>query len=140
MTPEQITDDRLVELADAASQGQREAWSSIYEGMKAAVVIPSRDPLVTIAEVRTDYADALFLAACDPQRVKALVREKQSAEAALREALEALREAKTVLDQAAAAGRKIGPLYSHALAASHKIAAILSQHEDRSLSGKVVTR
>ena len=70
-------EDKLLELANAATPGEREAWSSIYDGMVAAIVIPSCDPLRTIAEVRSNYDDAKFLAACSPETVKALVEGKR---------------------------------------------------------------
>lgn len=75
------TDDELIALCDAATPGPWEAWDSIYVGMKAAIVAPGLDPLVTVAEVRTNYDDAKFLAAASPERVKALVMRVRELEA-----------------------------------------------------------
>jgi len=83
MTDAHTTDDELLALCDAATPGPWEPWDSLYIGMKAAIVAPSFDPLVTIAEVRTNYADAKFLAAASPDRVKALIAEKRALEARL---------------------------------------------------------
>lgn len=77
--------NRMRELAGKATLGKRESWSSIYEGMKAAVVLPGCDPLVTIAEVRSNYADAEFISACDPEYVTALLDRLERAEKALTE-------------------------------------------------------
>jgi len=71
------TDDELIALCDAATPGPWEAWDSLYVKMKAAIVAPGLDPLVTVAEVRTNYDDAKFLAAASPDRVKALIEEKR---------------------------------------------------------------
>lgn len=83
------TDDELIALCDAATPGPWEAWDSIYVGMKAAIVAPGLDPLVTVAEVRTNYDDAKFLAAASPERVKALVMRVRELEGLLRPFAEA---------------------------------------------------
>jgi len=75
------TDDELIALCDAATPGPWEAWDSLYVKMKAAIVAPGLDPLVTVAEVRTNYDDAKFLAAASPDRVKALVMRVRELEA-----------------------------------------------------------
>lgn len=71
LSPEEI--GRLVEVAKAATPGPWESWSSIYEGMKAAVVQPDADPLRTVAEIRSSYPDAVFIATFSPDRVLALL-------------------------------------------------------------------
>lgn len=65
--------DALEKVAREATPGDREAWSSIYEGMTAAIVVPGCDPLKTIAEVRSHYDDAVFLATFDPPTVLRLL-------------------------------------------------------------------
>lgn len=67
------TDDELLALARAATPGPWGAWDSLYYKMKAAIVAPGLHPLVTVAEVRTNFDDAKFLAAASPDRVIALV-------------------------------------------------------------------
>ena len=93
--------DALEKVARAATQGDREAWSSIYEGMTAAIVVPGCDPLKTIAEVRSHYDDAVFLSTFDPptvlrllaalraqaERVRVLEGERDEARGVVRETL-----------------------------------------------------
>ena len=68
-------------LAERASPGPWEPWDSLYVGMKAAIVQPAANPLRTIAEVRTNFDDAKFIAAASPTAVLALIDRLERAEA-----------------------------------------------------------
>ena len=96
------TDDELIALCDAATSGPWEAWDSLYVNMKAAIVAPGLDPLVTVAEVRTNYDDAKFLAAASPERVKALVMRVRELEDANAIANEMARQRKVEHDEMSA--------------------------------------
>ena len=72
-------------LAERASPGPWEPWDSLYVGMKAAIVQPAANPLRTIAEVRTNFDDAKFIAAASPTAIIALLDEIERLTALLKE-------------------------------------------------------
>lgn len=101
------TDDELIALCDAATPGPWEAWDSLYVKMKAAIVAPGLDPLVTVAEVRTNYDDAKFLAAASPERVKALVMRVKELEAKHGQLARDYNELRAVLNARAASPKPL---------------------------------
>ena len=72
------TDDELIALCDAAAPGPWGGVGPLYVKMKAAIVAPDWDPLVTVAEVRTrTMTMRSFLAAASRIGSGALIEDKR---------------------------------------------------------------